>query len=131
MTRAAKVPKPLSEGEETLAVQTRLANLPEPQRQAKLIPGRRWVWDFAWDRIPSRAYRGLTLQRRIAVEVHGGIWGKGRKNATRLGHATGTGLERDFKKANAACLAGYRTLFFSTAMVKSGEAIATLERMLR
>lgn len=70
-------------------------DLPEPMREAKLAPGRRYRWDFAW---PGH---------QLAVEVQGGVFLPPGKS----GHA-GAGAQRDHRKANLACILGYRTLFF-------------------
>ncbi len=99
-----------SPAEELFAQQIRAAGLPEPRREAVLVAGRRWRWDFAF---PS-----------IAIEIQGGIWKRG-------GHTTGKGITRDCEKACAAALAGYRTLFFTTAMVRNGTAIALLKQALK
>lgn len=79
-------------------------------RECCLIEGRKWRWDFL-------------CAGTLAVEVQGQIWAKG-------GHTTGAGLTRDYQKANAVTVAGYRPLFFSTQMVESGEAIATIRAAL-
>lgn len=81
------------------------------EQQIKLIPGRRYAWDF------------VSFKYNLAVEVQGSIWVKG-------GHNTGTGLNRDYEKLNMATLAGYSTLMFSGDMVKDGRAIQTLEEFL-
>jgi hypothetical protein len=100
-----KIPKELSEGEETLALHLRANKIPF-QREISLIPGRKWRADFLID--PS-----------LVIEIHGGTWKKG-------AHSSGAGLERDYKKMNAHILAGFSVLQFSTTMVTSGEAIRTI-----
>ena len=85
-------------------------------REIRLFSDREWRWDFvAYSPVHDPA---------IAIEVQGGIWQKS-------GHTTGTGITRDCEKANAASEAGYRLLFFTPKMIQSGEALATIERMLR
>lgn len=75
--------------------------LPCPKGQVRLIPGRRFSFDFAW------------VEQRIAVEIQGGIWMPPDKNGNRRGaHAAPLNLERDHRKANLACCHGYRMLFF-------------------
>src|SRR5215472_6140150 len=103
------IPKALSEGEETLALHLGIEKIPF-QREVKLIPGSRMRWDF--------------VVEDLAIEVHGGTWHFG-------GHTSGYGVQRDSKKVNAATLAGYRTLVFTTDMVKSGEAIAVILNALQ
>ena len=104
------IPKALSEGEETLALHLRARKI-HFEREVALIPGRRWRFDFV---IP---------QAKLAIEVHGAIWRNG-------AHARGAGLERDYQKMNAAVLAGYRPLQFSTQMVTEGDAIYDIMQAL-
>lgn len=96
----------LSEGEETLVLHLR-ANGIEFEREAALIPGRKWRWDF------------YLRKKDLAIEVHGGTWSRGK-------HSRGNGQANDFAKANAAALAGIKVLYFDTKMVKSGIAIDTV-----
>ena len=97
-------PKALSIGEETLALHLRAHGL-KYEREVCLIPGRKWRWDF--------------LVENVAIEVQGQTWAKG-------AHSSGSGILRDCQKLNAAVLAGYRPLIFTTQMVQSGEAIDTI-----
>ena len=101
---ALKTPKALSIGEETLATHLRAYGL-KYEREVCLIPGRKWRWDF---RVGN-----------LAIEVQGQTWTKG-------AHSSGSGILRDCQKLNAAVLAGYRPLIFTTQMVVSGEAIDTI-----
>ncbi len=93
-----------SPGEELLAQHLRCYKI-DHQREVALIPGRRWRWDF--------------VVKDLAKEVQGQVWQKG-------GHTSGYGVTRDAQKLNAAVLAGYRPLIFTTQMVQSGEAIDTI-----
>ena len=104
-----KAPKELSEGEESLALQLR-ANKIEFEREAALIPGRKWRVDFL-------------INPSLVVEVHGATWQRG-------AHARGGGLERDYAKINALVLAGYSVLQYSTAMVIKGDAIRDVMRVM-
>lgn len=122
---------PKSELEEILANQIAFAGLPEPEREyrfaAMLIglgPGLRlrfavtnlkdWRFDFAW---PAQM---------LAVEIEGGIWlrSKGR-------HTGGVGFTEDCTKYNEAMLMGWRVLRVVGEWVRSGEALALIERALR
>ena len=78
---------------------TMFTDLPPPRRQVRVIPTRKWVWDFAWT--------------RLAIECEGGIWSAGR-----TGHSTGTGITRDMAKGNAAVLAGWVCLRYSAKDLK-------------
>ena len=76
--------------------------------QFRPIPGRRWSVDLCWP------------ERRVAVELQGGIWAQRKDPVTgkRLGSAhTGRGHERDMEKLNALQIAGWIVLQFSTTMV--------------
>lgn len=104
------LPKPLSPGEELLALHLRAEGI-KFEREVQLISGRRWIYDF------------VLPEFRIAIEVNGQIWHKG-------GHTTGQGIERDFEKNNAAVLAGYFVFWFSTGQVESGQAIQTIREAI-
>ena len=67
----------------------RAAGLPAPVAEYVGIPGRRFRFDWAWP------------DQRIALEVNGGVWTRGR-------HVRGTGYLRDLEKLNLAQLAGWR-----------------------
>ncbi len=107
------LPKALSPGEEEFALQCRVYGL-EPVRELLFFDGRKWAFDFAW---PDE---GL----KLAVEIEGGTaFGKSR-------HSQGRGFEDDARKYNTATLMGWRVLRFSTAMVRSAEAIDTVREVL-
>lgn len=75
------------------------------EREYRFAPPRRWRADFA---VPDR---------RLLIEVQGGHWVSGR-------HNRGSGYAADLERQNAAQLAGWIVLQYTTDMVKSGEAIA-------
>jgi very-short-patch-repair endonuclease len=97
--------------EDLLAAQIRMARLPEPLREYRWNPERRWRFDFAF------------VSQRLAVEVEGGTWVGGR-------HTTGSGFEADCVKYAEAVVAGWRVLRFTGAMVNDGRALGYLERAL-
>lgn len=84
---------------------------PEPEREVRFHPSRRWRLDLAWP--------GLSL----AVEVHGGVYARGR-------HTRGKGFERDREKMNEAQLSGWIVLEFSTGQIKSDACLDQLKRAL-
>jgi very-short-patch-repair endonuclease len=98
-----KANKKLSAGEETLANQLTALRITGWIREYRFDPKRRWRADFAF---PSFA---------LLVEVEGGIWQMGR-------HQTGTGFAADLEKYNAAVLAHWAVLRYSTEMVMNGTA---------
>lgn len=97
--------------EETLLFQIKAAGLPEPVREYRFAPPRRWRFDFCWP------------DQQIAVEVEGGTWVRGR-------HSRGVGYARDCEKMNAAQMLGYIVLRFTSDMITSGEALQTIEEVL-
>ena len=100
----------VSLGEETLALHIKAERLPEPVREYRFAPPRRWRFDFAWPAL------------KIAVEVDGGTRGKG-------GHTTHKGITADHEKRNAAVIDCWRVLVFTTEAVKSGRAIADIKKI--
>ncbi|MCU4628282.1 endonuclease domain-containing protein [Acinetobacter variabilis] len=74
-------------------------------------PERKWRADFH------------LIDKKILVEVEGGIWSGGR-------HTRGKGYLRDLEKYNAATMMGFQVIRFSTDQVKSGHAIQQLEKMV-
>lgn len=98
--------------EETLALQIRAAKLPEPVREFSPIQGRKWRCDFAWP------------DRLVAVEAEGGIHTGGR-------HTRGSGFEADAEKYNAMTIAGWAVIRVTNRHIKSGQALAWIERLVR
>lgn len=109
MTR--KPPKPVSALEEALLLQIKVAQLPKPVREFRFCEARRWRADFAWP------------EQKVLVEVEGGIYSQGR-------HTRAAGYTADAEKYNEAQLLGFVVLRFTSPMVVSGLALATLTRAL-
>lgn len=97
--------------EDEFAAQIKLARLPEPQREFRFIPPRKFRFDFAW---PSPA---------IAIEIEGGIFAHGR-------HTRGVGFARDCEKHNLAVLAGWRVLRVTAKEIRSGQALRMVEEAM-
>ena len=93
------------------ALHIRARHLPIPAREYQFDQHRKWRADFAF------------LSPKILVEIEGGVGGKSR-------HTSAKGFDDDSRKYSAAAIAGWMVLRFSTRMVKSGEAITTLEKAL-
>lgn len=89
----------------------RALGLPEPIREYRFHPTRRWRVDYAWP------------ESKVMAEVEGGTWSGGR-------HTRGGGFEKDCEKYNAAALDGWFVYRFTGAMVREGTAAATLEEAL-
>ena len=101
----------MSKAEEALAFQVRVAGLPEPVREYRFAPPRRWRADFAF------------VDARLLVEVEGGRWVGGRHNSP-------TGFARDCEKYAEAVARGWGVLRVTPEMVDSGAALRLIERVL-
>lgn len=102
----ARIPKPLSEGEESLARDLQCYKI-LVVREYQFDKAWRWRADFA---IPSKM---------LLIEVEGGSWTNGR-------HNRGSGMAADCIKYNTAVLRGWKILRFTTEQVLSGYAIDTV-----
>lgn len=98
--------------ENELEFQMKAAGLPEAVREFKFCSTRNWRADYTF---PSM---------RILIEVEGATWSGGR-------HTRGQGYEDDCEKYNTAQELGFVVLRFTSGPVRSGEALATIERFLR
>lgn len=67
---------------------------------------RKFLFDFAWP------------ERKIAVEIQGGIW-----MGARGGHTSGAGYKRDCEKQALAAVAGWRVIPVTAEDVKDGQAM--------
>lgn len=102
--------KPLYEA--GLAFQCRATGLPEPVREYRGIPGRKFKFDLAWP------------DRKLALEIDGAIWINGR-------HSRGSGIMRDCEKFSLAAIHGWRVLRVTGDMVTSGKALRLLTQALK
>lgn len=103
--------KPDSHLELLLLAQLRAEGLPEPIRQHRLVPGRRFAADLAYP------------DRRLYVEVDGGTWSRGR-------HARGSGIETDAEKTSLAAIGGWKLIRTTGRQVESGQALEWIKRAL-
>ena len=87
------------------------AGLPDPVREYRFCPTRKWRADLAYP------------DARLLIECDGGTWSGGR-------HVSGSGFEGDCEKTNEAQLLGYRILRFTGGMINGGMALDTIERAL-
>jgi len=81
-------------------------------RQAQLIEGRKYTWDFIFPLV------------RVAVEVQGGTW------MAKGGHNTGGGIRRDAEKNNLAVAAGWQCFYFTADMIEDPRCFEPLLRVL-
>ena len=109
MSKKSAIPQPLSEGEESLARDLKAYKIPF-DREWKFHPERNFAIDFKLQCRQS----GYAL---AGVEVEGGtLFGKSR-------HSRGEGFERDCEKYNEAARLGIKIFRFTTAQIKSANAI--------
>lgn len=102
-----------SDAAETLLFQLRAAAVPAPTLEHVFHANRKWRFDLCWP------------VDKIAVEVDGG------NHLVRNGRAVGRHTQSgDYEKLNEATLYGWRVLRFTPEMVKSGMALAMIERVL-
>ena len=79
-----------------------------------------WVHDYRHDRNWRLDFAWPWPERKLAVEIEGGVYSGGR-------HTRGKGFEADAEKSNAAVLAGWRVFRFTADHLDSGYALETLE----
>lgn len=97
--------------EELLAWQMKTAEIPAPVREHRFHETRKFRFDFAWP------------DRKLAVEVEGGIYGRGR-------HTRPRGFTNDCTKYNLAAAAGWTVLRFTPGMVRDLTALHVIMKEL-
>ena len=100
-----------SELEDIFAAQLDAVGLTGYVREYQAIPGRKFRFDFAWEK------------ERLLVEINGGTY-------TRGAHGRGCGINRDYEKGNLAVVNNWRVLSFDTKQVKSGAALEVVEQLI-
>lgn len=112
MNRVMRKPgKGKSELEEKLDFQLKVSGHKNYVKEHIFHPVRKWRFDFAWPDL------------KLAVEVEGGIHSNGR-------HVRGAGFEEDCRKYGAAMELGWNVYRCTGGMVKSGEALKTIDRLV-
>lgn len=87
------------------------AGLPLPAHEVEFHPDRRWRFDFAWS-----GYR-------VALEVEGGTWVKGR-------HTRGKGYAADCEKYSEAAILGWLVIRVTGDMIRNGKALDLISRAI-
>lgn len=87
--------------------------IPTPETEFKFHPTRKWRFDYAWPKLG-----------KIAVEIEGGIWSRGR-------HTRGAGFLADMDKYNAAGKAGWRVFRFTPDQLEKGGAQEFMKDVLK
>lgn len=95
--------------------QIKESGLPEPNRQFKFHPKRRWRADFGW----NCEYNGRKV--RLIAEVEGGIFIGGR-------HTHPIGFTKDVEKYDEAEILGYKVIRVTSGMVRDGRGLDFLKR---
>ena len=103
----------MSQLEESFAFHIKAFGLPEPKREHKFHPDRRWRLDFYWE------------LNGWAVEIQGGGWVRGGHNRN------AKTMWKDYEKLNAAQEMGIKVLQFTGDQVRDGTAIAQVERIFK
>jgi len=80
-----------------------------PTREYKFLEDRKFRFDFAW------------FHMKVAVEIQGGVFIHG-------GHSTGLGITRDCEKLALANIDGWTVFQFTSAQVRSGQAIEWMKQ---
>lgn len=107
-----KIPKALSELEETFIQHLRCGALPKlPEREYKFHPTRKWKFDFCYP------------EEKLAIEIEGGTRNNGR-------HTRHAGFQADCEKYNEAATMGYTVLRFTSDQVKSLKALNMTKKAL-
>lgn len=100
-----------SRWESMLDQQLYALSAPRPLREHRWHPVRRWRFDFAWP------------LHRLAVEVEGAVWVRGR-------HTRGSGYIADAEKYNAATICGWRVLRYTPETIRTGAAAREVAELL-
>lgn len=100
----------MSELSDMLSFQLRALKI-EHQREAKLVPGRRFRTD-------------IFIPPALACECDGATWTGGR-------HTRGQGVEDDCEKQNLLVGLGYRPMRFTKQQIKLGHAVAWIQKALQ
>jgi hypothetical protein len=87
--------------------QLEAAQLPPADPEFAFAPGRKWAFDFAWP------------PWKIALEIEGGTWVRGRHNSP-------LGYEEDCRKYNRAAVLGWLVIRATPAMVRRGQVLGEL-----
>ena len=101
----------MSDLEDHLLAQLSALKFPEPTREHRFHPTRKWRIDLAW---PNQL---------VACEVEGGTWVNG-------AHSRGAHFQSDCEKYTEAVILGWRVLRVDNHMVKDGRAVSFLERII-
>lgn len=107
--------------------------LPRPEVEWKFSAERQWKFDYCWPQ--TTVYmRNVTDDRailsygRLALEIDGSVWKKGKDGKVGGRHNRPQGFLNDMEKLNAAALMGWFVIRCSTDMFASGEGLRLVLR---
>lgn len=129
--------KPANDWAGQLFNQFQLLGIPEPIKEYRFHPERKWRFDGAW------------VEQKLAVEIDGGVYGRevycnhcggkvtrtlkdGRTISIREGgrHNTGQGFEEDRRKWAAAVALGWRIIGITSGMIEDGSGAGYIMQAL-
>lgn len=98
-------------------------------------PEREWRFDWAWPDIIGNDGPFVQWSAPVALEVEGGIYGKGPpcpvcKRRPGGAHGSITGIKRDIEKYNRAAVLGWRVLRVTPEHLKTLETATMLREVL-
>ena len=115
-TKPVKAKPKLDDIDLLVSAQAKEAGWPEPEREVRLIEGRKFRWDYIWGR--------THLGPRVALEINGGVFARGNS-----GHSSPSGIMRDYDKMNHAVAAGYRPLTLTPAQIREWQLLNWLKKL--
>lgn len=85
------------------------------------------VLQYHWAKSEGRQFRadGAYVEQRVLLEVQGGIWA-----ADPGRHNRGSGYQKDCERLCLAAALGWRVMYFTEAMIKSGEAVRLIAKAM-
>ena len=115
LAKRVRRPSVKSRAEEAFALILKAWMMPEPVREHRFHPERRWRFDFAWP------------EDKVAVEIEGIVWSEGGGR-----HQRGKGFEADCLKYLSAMDLGWRIVRIPSTWLDGGygEAMGIVERVL-
>ncbi len=108
--------------------------LPEPMAEFKFCDDRKFKFDWAWVCIRLVGASGIHCHDPgIALEIEGGMYGKGKpcpvcKRKAPGAHTSIERLKSDMEKYNEASIRGWRLIRCRPEQIESGEAFALVRR---
>lgn len=101
----------MSSLEDHLLMQIRAFKMPEPVREYRFHPVRKWRFDLCYPDL------------MVAIECEGGIWTGGR-------HTRGSGFEQDCIKYSEATVLGWKVIRATAGMIDRLEALDLISRAI-